>query len=30
MAQAQPFSEYVMTILESGGIKELIRRQVTR
>ena len=29
-AQAQPFSEYILTILESGGIKELIRRQVTQ
>jgi 3-isopropylmalate/(R)-2-methylmalate dehydratase small subunit len=29
-AQAQPLSDYVMKILESGGIKELIRRQVTR
>jgi 3-isopropylmalate/(R)-2-methylmalate dehydratase small subunit len=28
-AQAQPLSDYVMKILESGGIKELIRRQVT-
>jgi 3-isopropylmalate/(R)-2-methylmalate dehydratase small subunit len=28
-AQAQPLSEYVMT-LENGGIKELIRRQVSR
>ena len=27
-AQAQPLSDYVMKILESGGIKELIRRQV--
>jgi 3-isopropylmalate/(R)-2-methylmalate dehydratase small subunit len=27
-AQAQPFSEYVMRILEHGGIKELVRRQV--
>ncbi len=27
-AQAQPFSDYVLKILESGGIKELIRRQV--
>jgi 3-isopropylmalate/(R)-2-methylmalate dehydratase small subunit len=26
--QAQPLSEYVMTILESGGIKALIRKQV--
>jgi 3-isopropylmalate/(R)-2-methylmalate dehydratase small subunit len=26
-ALAQPLSEYVMTILASGGIKELIRRQ---
>jgi len=27
--QAQPLSDYVMKILESGGIKELIRQQVT-
>jgi len=26
-AQAQPLSEYVMKILESGGIKPLIRSQ---
>ncbi len=30
VAQAQPFSEYVMTILKSGGIKDLIRRQVAQ
>jgi 3-isopropylmalate/(R)-2-methylmalate dehydratase small subunit len=30
IAQAEPFSEYVLTILESGGIKDLIRRQVTQ
>ena len=28
-AKAQPLSDYVMKILESGGIKELIRKQVT-
>ncbi len=28
-AQAQPLSDYVMKILESGGIKELIRKQIT-
>ncbi len=27
-AQAQPLSDYVMKILESGGIKELIRKQI--
>jgi len=27
-AQAQPLSDYVLKILESGGIKELIRRQI--
>jgi 3-isopropylmalate/(R)-2-methylmalate dehydratase small subunit len=27
-AQAQPLSDYVMKILESGGIKPLIRRQI--
>ena len=27
-AQAQPLSEYVMNILEHGGIKELIRKQI--
>lgn len=26
-AQAQPLSDYVMTILESGGIKPLIKKQ---
>ncbi len=26
-AQAQPLSDYVVKILESGGIKELIRGQ---
>jgi 3-isopropylmalate/(R)-2-methylmalate dehydratase small subunit len=26
-AQAQPLSDYIMKILESGGIKELIRKQ---
>lgn len=29
-SQTQPFSEYVLTILESGGIKELIRRQLRK
>ena len=28
-AQVQPLSDYVMKILESGGIKELIRKQIT-
>ena len=28
-AQAQPLSEYVMRILEHGGIKELVRKQPT-
>jgi len=27
-AQAQPLSDYVMKILESGGIKPLIRKQI--
>jgi len=26
--QVQPFSDYIMNILESGGIKELIRKQM--
>ena len=28
-AQAQPLSDYVLKILESGGIKELIRKQIS-
>lgn len=28
-AQAEPFSEYIMNILENGGIKDMIRRQIT-
>jgi 3-isopropylmalate/(R)-2-methylmalate dehydratase small subunit len=28
-ANAEPLSEYVMTLLESGGIKPLVRKQMT-
>jgi len=28
-AQAQPLSEYVMNILDHGGIKELVRKQIS-